>query len=49
MITEPHRMLVFDTNFRNGGISQATLKSKQGGAPVYNYLFTGSLLLMMVV
>ena len=38
--TEPQRMLVFDTNFRNGAISQATLKSKQGGAPVYNYLFT---------
>lgn len=38
--TEPQRMLVFDTNFRNGALSQATLKSKQGGAPVYNYLFT---------
>lgn len=38
--TEPHRMLVFDSNFRNGGLSQATLKSKQGGAPVYNYLLT---------
>ncbi|HYQ58596.1 MAG TPA: carboxylesterase family protein [Draconibacterium sp.] len=37
---EPHRMLVFDTNFRNGGLSQSALKSKQGGAPVYNYLLT---------
>ncbi|MBN2174209.1 MAG: carboxylesterase/lipase family protein [Bacteroidales bacterium] len=38
--TEPHRMLVFDTNFRGGALSQATFKSKQGGAPVYNYLLT---------
>lgn len=37
---EPHRMLVFDTNFRWGAISQSTFKSKQGGAPVYNYLLT---------
>jgi para-nitrobenzyl esterase len=38
--TEPHRMLVFDTNFRGGGLSQSTFKSNQGGAPVYNYLLT---------
>lgn len=37
---EPHHMLVFDTNFRAGTISQATFKSKQGGAPVYTYLLT---------
>lgn len=38
--TEPHRMLVFDTMFRGGAIRQATAKSKQGGAPAYQYLFT---------
>ena len=37
---EPHRMLVFDSQFRGGAISQAAAKSKQGGAPVYQYLFT---------
>jgi para-nitrobenzyl esterase len=37
---DPHRMLVFDTNFRGGTINQATLKSKQGGAPVFTYLLT---------
>lgn len=37
---EPHRMLVFDSQFRGRAIKQATVKSKQGGAPVYEYLFT---------
>lgn len=37
---EPHRMLVFDSQFRSGAIRQSTAKSKQGGAPVYQYLFT---------
>ncbi|HYQ58598.1 MAG TPA: carboxylesterase family protein [Draconibacterium sp.] len=37
---EPHRMLVFDTGFRGRAIQQGIFKSKQGGAPVYEYLFT---------
>lgn len=37
---EPHRMLVFDSQFRGRAIKQAVAKSKQNGAPVYEYLFT---------
>ena len=37
---EPHRMLVFDNQVRDMAVQQGTLKSKQGGAPVYEYLFT---------
>ncbi|HYQ59239.1 MAG TPA: carboxylesterase family protein [Draconibacterium sp.] len=38
-VTEPHRMLVVDSNFRYGTLGQASVKSNQGGAPVYTYLF----------
>ncbi len=36
----PREMLAIDLAFRPGAIKQATLKSKQKGAPVYHYLFT---------
>lgn len=36
---QPQHLLTFDTRFRPGTIKQATVKSKQGGAPVYVYLF----------
>lgn len=36
---EPQHMLTFDSRFRGGAIKQATIKSKQGGAPAYIYLF----------
>lgn len=38
--TEPHQMLTFDTQFRNGAVKQMILRSKEGIAPVYSYLFT---------
>ena len=38
--TEPHQMLTFDTQFRNGAVKQMVLRSKAGTAPVYSYLFT---------
>ncbi|HYQ58599.1 MAG TPA: carboxylesterase family protein [Draconibacterium sp.] len=38
--TEPHRMLVFDPSTRGRAIKQAAFKSRQGGAPAYQYLFT---------
>jgi para-nitrobenzyl esterase len=36
---QPQLMLGFDTRFRPGVIKQATVKSRQGGAPAYVYLF----------
>jgi para-nitrobenzyl esterase len=38
--TAPHEMLGFDIFFRSGVLKQGSAKSKQGGAPVYTYLFT---------
>lgn len=38
--SEPHQMLIFDSQFRKGAIKQAVLRSKPGNAPVYTYLFT---------
>jgi len=35
----PQHLLTFDTQFRQGALKQAIAKSKQGGAPVYAYLF----------
>lgn len=37
---EPQHILTFDGMFRGGAIKQSAIKSKQGGAPAYNYLFT---------
>lgn len=37
---EPHHLLTLDSQFRSGAIKQAILRSKQGNAPVYTYLFT---------
>lgn len=36
----PEDLLSLDFRYRTNAIKQATRKSKQGGAPVYNYLFT---------
>jgi para-nitrobenzyl esterase len=38
--SEPHQMLTFDSFFRRGATKQAMLRSKQGIAPVYTYLFS---------
>ncbi|HYQ59238.1 MAG TPA: carboxylesterase family protein [Draconibacterium sp.] len=37
---QPQHMLTFDSNLRSGALKQATSRSEQGNAPVYNYLFT---------
>lgn len=37
---QPKDIIDFDTRFRPGAVEQADLKSAQGGAPVYMYLFT---------
>lgn len=38
--TRPSDLIDVDTRFRPGAVAQANAKSKQGGAPVYMYLFT---------
>lgn len=38
--TKPTDLIDVDTRFRPGAVAQANAKSKQGGAPVYMYLFT---------
>ncbi|HYQ58772.1 MAG TPA: carboxylesterase family protein [Draconibacterium sp.] len=38
--TEPHHMLTFDTQFRNGAVKQMKLRATEGVAPVYTYMFT---------
>lgn len=37
---EPKEMLYIDLGFRSGAVKQATIKSQQGGANAYLYLFT---------
>ena len=37
---QPKEMTYVDTGFRAGAVRQAAIKSKQGGAPAYLYLFT---------
>lgn len=37
---EPKEMLYIDLGFRSGAVKQATIKSRQGGANAYLYLFT---------
>lgn len=37
---QPRDLIDFDTRFRPGAVAQGDLKSAQGGAPVYMYLFT---------
>ncbi|HYQ59249.1 MAG TPA: carboxylesterase family protein [Draconibacterium sp.] len=37
---QPHDLLSLDFRYRSNVIKQATLKSNQGGAPVYTYHFT---------
>ena len=37
---QPKDLIDFDTTFRPNAVRQGDIKSKQGGAPVYMYLFT---------
>lgn len=37
---QPKDLIDFDTRFRPGAVEQADIKSGQGGAPVYMYMFT---------